>query len=90
MVGQVVDPELAFREQEVLHGSALVADLGFGFFNELRHVGDLRGEGHVVGFDSRVGLFEPGHQELTLVQVDCVAVEVESVPEERFVSETEG
>ncbi|KAF5444354.1 hypothetical protein F2P56_036839 [Juglans regia] len=88
VVGKVVDSENAFREQEVLHRSALVADQGFGFFDELRHVGDLGGVTHVVGFDSRVRLFEPGDQELALVQIDCAAVEVEGVPEEGLVGET--
>ncbi len=72
-----------------MHRSALVLDLGFRNGDEFRKVGDFGGERQVVGFDSRVGLFEFGDQELALVQVNGATVEVEGVPEERLVGETE-
>ena len=58
MVGEVVDGELALREQEVLHGPAIFFGLGLGLREEVIVFANLGCELNVVGFDSGVVLLE--------------------------------
>ena len=67
VVRHVVDPQRTFREQEILHRSAVVFDSRFRDRDEFAHVGDFGCVRHVVGFDSRVRLLEFRDQELVLV-----------------------
>lgn len=89
VVRQVVDPNLAVREQQILDRPALVFDLASGRREQLFIIFDLGRVRHVVCFGGvvRMGLFEPGDQELALVEEDGAAVVIEGEVEEGLVGE---
>jgi len=89
VVGQIVDGELAFGEQEVLNGPAVGLGVGAGLGEKFGEVGDFGGELDVVGFDAGVGLLELGDGVFVLVEEDGAPLVVECSPEEGLVGETE-
>lgn len=89
VVGQIVDGELAFGEQEVLDRPAVGLGLGTGLGEKLGEVRDFGGELDVVGFDAGVGLLELGDGVFVFVEEDGAALVVECGPEKGLVSEAE-
>lgn len=89
MIGHVVDGELAVREQEVLHGPAIVFEL-LPYSTQRRvHFLDFGRVLDVVNLEVRVVLLEGLDQELALVDKNGVALEVQGFPEEGLVGEAE-
>lgn len=90
VVGQVVDGELAFGEQEILDGPAITLGLGLGLAQKIFILADFSCELNVVGFDARVGIFEFRDEVFVFVKEDGArAVMIECGPEEGLVGETE-
>ncbi|GER46420.1 transcriptional regulator [Striga asiatica] len=89
LVGQVVEPQTALREEQILHGPALVAGRLPRGPHELGGVGQPRRILHVVGLDVRVALLHVGRVVPVLVDEDGSARMVEGPPEEGLVGEAE-
>lgn len=89
VIGHVVDGELAVREQEVLHGPAIVFELLPYSMQRRVHFLDFGRVLDVVNLEARVVFLEGLDQELALVDKDGVALEVQGFPEEGLVGEAE-
>lgn len=89
VVWQIVDSELAFREEEILNGSAISGGLCSRLREKLSVLAHFCCELNVVGFDAGVGLLEFGDGVLVLVEENGAAIVVECGPEEGLVGEAE-
>ncbi|KAI3462736.1 hypothetical protein Pfo_019399 [Paulownia fortunei] len=89
LVRQIIQTQFTLREQEILHGAALVPHLLLHRRYQLRHLAQFRGVLHVVGFDFRVLLLNVRRVVAVLVDEYGSAVVVEGFPEEGFVGEAE-
>ena len=89
LIRQVVDPEAAIGEEQVLNGAAVAADLLPGGGEEVAELADLGDVGDVVGLEARVVVLEVLDVVLALVEEDGAAAVVEGAPEEGLKSEAE-
>lgn len=82
LIWQIIEPQLALREEKILHRSALVPHLLLHRRDQLRCLAQLGGVCHVVRLDLRVLFLNVGGVVPILVDEDGPPVEVERSPEE--------
>lgn len=89
MVGQIVERQLAVREEEVLNRAALVPTVLPSVHDHLLRLANSCGELDIVAFKSGEIVLEFRDKVFTLVEEDCSAGVIEGPPEGGLVGEAE-